>query len=85
VLPSEPSYLEGAPNVPKVAEMAVLGVDFEHLYTDVNGVGNRDISDRDLSSAIRPLSPTSAASKNGRMTPEISRHPPFTDSFLSPG
>ena len=31
--------LEAAPKVPKMAEMAVLGVFFEHLYTGVNGVG----------------------------------------------
>ena len=30
----------------KVAEMAVLGVYFEHLYTGVNGVGKRDITVR---------------------------------------
>ena len=36
----------------KMAEMAVLGVYFEHLYTRVNGVGNRDVNIRYSSSAI---------------------------------
>ena len=27
-----------------MAKMAVLGVFFEHLYTDVNGMGNHDIN-----------------------------------------
>src|SRR4051812_38008896 len=38
----------------KMAEMAVLRVFFEHLYTDVNGDGQRDINLRD-SSAIPPI------------------------------
>ena len=66
-----------------MAEMAVFGVFFEHLCTGVNGVGNLDIGIRDSSFAIRPSSPTCAASKSGPMTPEISPHPQLTDSFLS--
>jgi hypothetical protein len=36
--------------------MAVFGVLFEHLYTDENGVGMRDIDNRNSSSAIPPSS-----------------------------
>jgi hypothetical protein len=67
-----------------VAEMAVLGVFFEHLYTAVNRVGKRDQCISDLSSAIHPSSLTSAPSASGLMTPDMARHPRFTDSFLSP-
>src|SRR5260370_29429264 len=35
--------------------MAVLGVDFKHLSTNVNGVGKRHINSRDLFSAVRPI------------------------------
>jgi hypothetical protein len=41
-LSSEHSRRQAAPKIPKMAEMAVLGVLFEHLYTDVNGVEKRD-------------------------------------------
>jgi hypothetical protein len=67
-----------------VAEMAVLGMFFEHPYTCVNGVGNRDINIRFSSSTIRPASPTFAPSRSGPMTPDMSRHPRFTESFLRP-
>jgi hypothetical protein len=36
-----------------MAEMAGLGMLFEHLYTDVNGVGKRDTNIRDSPSATR--------------------------------
>jgi hypothetical protein len=47
-----------------MAEMAVFGMFFEHLYTDVNSVGNRDIGIRDLSAAIPSPSVTSAPAIN---------------------
>ena len=37
-----------------MAEMAVLEVYFEHLYTDVNSVRKRDVNSSDLLSALRP-------------------------------
>jgi hypothetical protein len=52
-----------------VAEMAVLGVFFEHLYTDVNGVGKRDIISPCSSSGTPLSSLPSAPSKSGPMTP----------------
>ena len=54
-----------------MAEMAVLGAFFEHLYTRVNGVGKREINPAaDNSSSAIPLSSlTSAPSKSGPMTP----------------
>ena len=68
----------------KMAEMAVSGVLFKHPYTRVNGVGNATSSirmTRRLQSASSSL--TSAPSKSGPMTPDMSRHPRFTDSFSS--
>ena len=45
-----------------MAEMAVLGVFFEHLSSSVNGVGKRDINVRNSSSAIAVSSLISAPS-----------------------
>ena len=69
----------------KMAEMAVLGMFFEHLSTGVNGVGNRDINHAPLVVCNPPSSLTSAPSKSGPMTPAMSRHPRFTDSLLIAG
>ena len=52
MLPTEHSCLQAAPKITEMAEMAVLGVFFQHLYTSVNGVGKCDINFRDSSSAI---------------------------------
>jgi hypothetical protein len=68
-----------------MAEMAVLGMFFERLYTTVNGAGNRDINIRCSSTTIRQASRTSAPSKSGPMRPDMSRHLRLTESFLPPG
>ena len=65
-----------------MAEMAVFGVYFEHLYTCVNGMGKRDIKIRNWSFSNPASSLTSALSKSGPMTPAMSRNPQSTDSFL---
>jgi hypothetical protein len=39
----------------KVAQSGASWVYFEHPYTSVNGVGNRDINIRDLLSSIQPI------------------------------
>ena len=67
-----------------MAEMAVLGVYFKHPYTGVNGVRKRDWSIRNPSSPIAVSSLFSAPVKSGLMTPDMSRHPRFTESFLRP-
>src|SRR4051812_38902789 len=69
----------------KVAEMAVWGVFFEHLYTSVNGVGKHDINPGapgwfvvwNPPSSLVPFPPV-----YGAMTSVKSRHPRSTDSFL---
>jgi hypothetical protein len=48
--------LEPRRAVQKVAQSGAFWVYFEHLCSDVNGVGRRDITKRDASSAITPLS-----------------------------
>jgi hypothetical protein len=41
---------------PRMAEMAVFGMFFEHLFISVNGVGKRAQSSRDLLPVIAVLS-----------------------------
>ena len=65
-----------------MAENGGFGVYFEHLYTRVNGVGNRDAGIRESSSAIPTVVTHLDLSTNGPLTPEMSRHPQSTDLFL---
>ena len=60
-----------------------FGVYFEHLYTRVNGVGDHEAHQHPLLVVCSPPSSlTSAPAKSGLLTPDMSRHPQFTDSFL---
>ena len=81
---SEPSRVEGTPNVPKNCgkwRFFKLFRAFVHWCKRCGETRHQSRLRDDSSSAIPPSSLTSAPSASGPMTPEMSRHPRSTDSL----
>ena len=80
-LRSEPSRVEGTPDVPKSETKRDFFDVIPAFVQWCKRRGKLATNVRNSSSTIFPLSLTSAPSASGPMTPEMSRHPRSTDSL----